>query len=49
MMTEDPPCVGLDPDTYECPFCGATLDEPCKHGNFARCAMVAPEINLPAM
>ena len=31
-MTSDPtepPCIGLDPDTYECPFCGAGLDDEC--------------------
>lgn len=27
--TAEPPCIGLDPDTYECPFCGATLDDEC--------------------
>lgn len=26
----EPPCVGLDPDTYECPLCGATIDEACR-------------------
>jgi hypothetical protein len=28
---EDPPCIGLDPDTDPCPFCGAQMHEPCKH------------------
>jgi hypothetical protein len=25
----EPPCIGLDPDTDECPFCGVTLDDEC--------------------
>ena len=28
-QTTEAPCVGLDPDTYECPHCGATLDDEC--------------------
>ncbi len=26
----EPPCIGLDPDTDPCPFCGAGIDEPCR-------------------
>lgn len=27
--TTEPPCIGLDPDTAPCPFCGAAMSDPC--------------------
>jgi hypothetical protein len=32
MEDPEPPCIGLDPDTYECPYCGARVDEACRNG-----------------
>lgn len=29
MSGEDWPCIGLDPDTDPCPFCGATMSDEC--------------------
>jgi hypothetical protein len=30
MTPWEPACVGLDPDTDPCPFCGARLDQDCR-------------------
>jgi hypothetical protein len=31
MEDPEPPCIGLDPDTYACPYCGARVDEECRN------------------
>ena len=43
----EPPCIGLDPDTDPCPFCGAAMSDPCRWAEGQNVVYVKGKLQFP--